>query len=696
MKELLQRARRAQEMGNLAQAARLYSDILRTDPRNFEALLSLGLLHFKAAGFDEAERLAGEATRLNPRSADAFFIRGCALQRLHRNTDALECFDRAVTARPGFVEALVNRGALLMAEKRHADALKSLDAALAINRAMPEAWNNRGNVLSELGRHEEAVASYEEVLAARPNFVEALINRGTALMALRRLDEALASYGEAARLSPERTDALAGRANAFFTMRDYERAAIAYATVFARDPDYAYARGNLAFSRLHCCDWSSLETDRTAIAQGLLEGRRIVNPFQSITLFASPTRLLRCATLWMADKYPRAPAALWPGERNADHAKIRVAYLSADFNGHAVATLLAGVWERHDKSRFGTTAISYVASNGSAMRQRVERAFDRVVDVAGTSDAEAAMTIRRLEIDIVVDLMGYTGECRPGILAQRPAPVQVNFLGFPGTMGASYVDYIIADPIVIPNEHRQHYCERIVHLPDTYLPADSARRISERLPSRAEAGLPNDGFVFCSFNNSYKLSPKIFDIWMRLLRNTVDGSVLWLPKMNEAAVRNLRREAVKRGVDEQRLVFAPFVAGDDDHLARLGLADLFLDTLPYNAHSTAVDALWAGVPVLTMRGDTFAGRVAASALSAAGLGELIATSHEDYEVLALKLAREPQTLSAIKSRLAHNCRTCALFDTVRYTRYLESAYAQMWQRHRNGEAPAHLTVQTGS
>ena len=360
-------------------------------------------------------------------------------------------------------------------------------------------------------------------------------------------------------------------------------------------------------------------------------------------------------------------------EQPSKHGKIRVAYLSADFNGHAVATLLAGVCEQHDKSRFETTAISYVDSDGSAMRRRLERAFDRGIDVAGKSDQEVASAIRRLEIDIAVDLMGFTGECRPGILALRPAPLQVNFLGFPGTMGSNAFDYIIADPIVIPEEHKQHYSESVVHLPDSYLPADSARRIAARKPTRAEAGLPDEGFVFCSFNASYKFSPEIFDVWMRLLA-AVERSVLWLPQMNAAAVRNLRAEAAKRGVSERRLVFAPFLREDEDHLARLGLADLFLDTLPYNAHSTAVDALWAGVPVLTMCGNAFAGRVASSVLTAAGLSDLITMTLEDYEVLALKLAREPQALAALRAKLEHNRDISALFDTVRYTRNLEAAY----------------------
>jgi predicted O-linked N-acetylglucosamine transferase (SPINDLY family) len=695
MNDLLQKALRAQNAGNLEEAARLYGVVLRADPRNFDALLSLGLVHFKAARFEDAERLTGEAARLNPGSADAFFVRGCALQRLNRNPDALICFEKAVAIRPGFVEAHVNSGALLIAEKRLTEALKTFDAALAINPAMLEAWNNRGNVLSELGRHADAVASYDKVLSVRPAATETWINRGTALIALRRFDEAAASYERAARLDPSRADALAGRANALFEARDYERAAAAYAATLARDPEYAYAYGNLAFSRLYCCDWSSLEADRTVIARGLREERQLASPFQAIALLDSPSDLKRCAAIWSAHKHPPAPVALWRGERYGDRPTIRLAYLSADFNGHAVATLMAGVWEQHDKTRFETTAISYVEGNGSAMRRRIERAFDRVIDVQGKSDAEVATLIRGLEIDVAIDLMGYTGECRPGILALRPAPVQVNFLGFPGTMGTNDFDYIIGDSTIIPEEQRQHYSESVVDLPDSYLPTDSARSISEKRPTRAEAGLPEKGFVFCSFNNSYKFSPEAFGIWMRLLC-AVDGSVLWLPQISEAAVRNLRREAGERGVSEERLVFAPFLESADDHLARLGLADLFLDTLRYNAHSTAVDALWAGVPVLTIRGNAFAGRVAASVLNAAGLPELIATSPEEYESLALKLAREPHSLAAIKSKLERNHGTCALFDTARYTRNLEAAYATMWQKQRNGEAPAHFAVQLAS
>ena len=307
----------------------------------------------------------------------------------------------------------------------------------------------------------------------------------------------------------------------------------------------------------------------------------------------------QCAALWVADKYPAAPKPLWNGERYG-HERIRIAYLSADFRDHAVAQSLAGVFERHDRTRFETTAISWGPPDGSEMRARLAGAFDRFIDADAASDLELARRLREMEIDIAVDLMGFTGECRPGVLACRPAPIQVNYLGFPGTMGAPYIDVLIADRVVIPESDRRHYSESIVYLPDSYFPTDSKRRIAD-VPTRHQAGLPETGFVFASFNNSYKFSPELFDIWMRLLRAS-EGSVLWLSAVNPAAARNLKREAEARNIDAGRLVFAPFLAASEDHLARLTLADLFLDTLPYNAHATAADAFWAGVPLVTAAG----------------------------------------------------------------------------------------------
>jgi predicted O-linked N-acetylglucosamine transferase (SPINDLY family) len=408
-----------------------------------------------------------------------------------------------------------------------------------------------------------------------------------------------------------------------------------------------------------------------------------------MALLDSAPDQLAASRLCIADKYPRTLQPLWREERYR-HGKIRVAYLSGDFNNTAVASLMAGVFEQHDRTKFETVAISFRDGDGSEMRGRLARSFGRFVDVSHVSDAEVAAYLRQNEVDIAVDLMGFTGDSRPGILALRPAPVQVNHLGFAGTMGADHIDYILADRIVIPNESLSHFHEAVVHLPDCFLPTDSRRAVAQRTPSRAEAALPKQGFVFCSFNNSYKFSPEMFGIWMRLLK-TVSGSVLWLPHINDAATRNLRRAAEASGVAADRLMFAPFIASSADHLARLSLADLFLDTLPYNAHSSAADALWAGVPVLSTPGATFAGRVAASLLHAAGLPDMVASSTQAYQARALELAQNPAECARIKERVKH-ARRSPLFDTARFTRNLESAYVMMWERQQRGEAPAHFAL----
>jgi predicted O-linked N-acetylglucosamine transferase (SPINDLY family) len=375
-------------------------------------------------------------------------------------------------------------------------------------------------------------------------------------------------------------------------------------------------------------------------------------------------------------------APLWRGETYA-HERIRVAYISADFRAHAAATLTAGMFEQHDRRHFEVIGASFGPDDRSPMRARLSSAFDSFLDVREKSDAEIAALLRHMEVDIAVDMMGFTEGCRPGILAQRPAPIQVNFLGFPGTMGAPYMDYVIGDEVVIQERAHPFYREKVVTLPHSFMPSDSTREIAARVFSRLEEGLPEDGFVFCCFNASYKINPRIFDVWMRLLTK-VPGSVLWLGQANAEAQRHLRDEAQRRGVPAERLVFARFVDSAAEHLSRLGLAGLFLDTMPYNAHATANDALWAGVPVLTCAGESFAGRVAASLLHAVGLAELVTDSLQAYEDRASELARNPDALACAKEKLARNRAVAPLFDTARYVRHLESAYAEMWRRSQHG------------
>jgi predicted O-linked N-acetylglucosamine transferase (SPINDLY family) len=360
-----------------------------------------------------------------------------------------------------------------------------------------------------------------------------------------------------------------------------------------------------------------------------------------------------------------------------------VAYLSADFHDHATAYLMAEFFERHDSTRFETIAISFGPDRQDGMRQRLRQAFGQFIDVRGHSDAEVAQLLRSLEVDIAVDLKGYTQDCRTGILARRCAPVQVNYLGFPGTMGAPYIDYIVGDATVTPPGCERFYTEHIVRLPHSYQVNDRQRAIAAQTPTRQQQGLPDEGFVFACFNNNYKITPEVFGIWMRLLAQ-VQGSVLWLLADNDAAPAHLRSEAAARGIDSRRLVFAPR-APLPEHLARHRLADLFLDTLPYNAHTTASDALWAGLPVLTCLGASFAGRVAASLLRAAGLPELVATSLADYEALAFALATTPGRLAALRARLERSRLECPLFDTAAFVRSMERAYEEMVRRARAGE-----------
>jgi predicted O-linked N-acetylglucosamine transferase (SPINDLY family) len=397
----------------------------------------------------------------------------------------------------------------------------------------------------------------------------------------------------------------------------------------------------------------------------------------------------KCAELYVKDKCPPSVIGLWNGETYA-HERIRIAYVSADFREHPLSYLMAGVFEKHDRARFETYGIGLLAEDGSATGRRVKAAFDHFIDVSGQSDRDAAHRLHDAEIDIAIDLMGFTQHCRSNIFARRVAPVQVNYLGYPATMRADYMDYIIGDAFVIPPQGRPLYSEKVVYLPDCFQANDDKRFMGRETPPRSAYGLPENGFVYCSFNNSYKITPAIFDIWMRLLK-AVPGSVLWLLG-TQTVQTHLRSETNDRGIDPSRLVFAGMVKYEE-HLARLRCADLFLDTLPFNAGTTASDVLWAGVPLLTCAGDVFAARMAGSLLMSLGLPELIAGNLDEYEKLAVALATQPQRLSAIKDRLARSRDTAAVFNTERFTRHLEQAYIAMWEKSQAGEAPDDIVVQ---
>jgi predicted O-linked N-acetylglucosamine transferase (SPINDLY family) len=685
---LLDAALQAHRAGNLAEAGRLYSEILRADPRHLEALYRFGLLHFQIGRFADSERLFEVAIRFYPEIPELFYGRGCSLQALRRYEDALASFARALVLRPNYIEARNNRGVTLLKMKRYPEALSAFDMLNAnddYGRAL--VLNNRAAALLGLKRYPEALECSEKSLALKPDQAQSLSTHAAALGMLGRHDEALAYYDKSLSLDPTNPEVRNSRADMLVMLRRFEDAMGDYEKLLKDGFDVEYIRGNLAICRLHCCDWHDLAALKSGIDAGLKTGRAVLQPFGGLMLTNSPADQLQSAKIWVADRFPKQPA-LYNGERY-QHDRIRVAYVSGDFRDHAVATLLADVIDSHDRSRFETAGVSFGPDDGSAMRKRLEKGFDRFIDISAMSDIDAARTLKEMEIDIAVDLTGYTGASRSAIFAMRPAPIQVSYLGYLGTLGADYIDYIVADDLVIPTPDATHYAEQVVHLPECFYPNGCAPG-ALTTPSRADVGLPDAGFVFCSFNNNYKITPEIFAVWMRLLE-TVPGSVLWLLADNDTASRNLKREASARNVQPERLVFAPRVSRDV-HLARHRLASLFLDTLPYNAHTTASDALNMGVPVLTAPGGTFASRVAASQLRAAGLPELIAPSLLEYEALAVKLARDPDALNALRATLEKARGTAVLFDTVRYTRHLEAAFALMTERFRQGAGPGPITV----
>ena len=708
---------------NAGEARRLGLAALESKADRFNALHYFGVLEAQHGRYEAADCLIGEALAIEPGSAEARLNHANVLNSLDRHEEALASVERALAIRPDYAEAFNTRGAILIDLGRPADALPSLELAAAARPGYVEAINNHGNALRALKRYEDALRDYDQALGLMPDFAAALINRGTALLDLRRHAAALESYESALRLDPAHPDALLGRGTALRDLaryrealesydralavapnlaeargnrgtvmqelRRYDEAAADFQRLVEVQPDYAYAWGHLLHARLHCCDWTRLDDGAARITRLVREGKRAALPFEFLPISESALDEQQCARIHATDKYLPAPSPAWRGERYR-HERIRVAYLSAVFHAHAMTRLMAGVFESHDKTRFETIAISSGPDSADEMRTRIHPTFDRFIDVRDRSSRETAVLLRELEIDIAVDLDGYTADARTDILAHRGAPIQVSYLGYPGTLGADFVDYVLADRVVIPPEHEPYYTEKVVCLPHCYQSNDSKRPLPMEGPTRAQAGLPEDAFVYCSFNNNYKIAPRVFDAWMRILQRTEDA-VLWLVEDNPAAGRNLRREASRRGIAPERVIFAAR-AGYEEHLARQRLADLFLDTLPYNAHTTGSDALWAGLPVLTCQGTTFAGRVAASLLEAAGLPELVTHSLEEYEALAVKLAQDDRLLESLAARLARNRRTCALFDTARMTRHIEAAYEIMCNRHRDGHPPAGFSV----
>jgi protein O-GlcNAc transferase len=698
---------------------------------------------------EEAIAAYRKTLELDPDFVEAHYNLGRLLLQANRPAEALEAFTQALRLRPELTEAACASAVVLSQLNRRGEALAALDAVLAKQHDFIPALAMRSDLLSELGRHQEALAQAERALALAPNQAAAEVSRCTALIALGRFAEAQAAIARALAFEPDSARALAMRAvlhreagrlgpsladcdravalapgdavlhcnrgDTLLSLGEYGQALDALDRAVSLNPLLAKSFASRALVLRHqqrfeaaladceralgldaslgrvagerfllaglLCDWRRRDAWRDDLEDRVRAGQ-CVAPWVIATAIDNPALQLTAARRMSGPAVAARP-------ETPPHQRLRIAYLSPDFHEHPTAHLMVELIERHDRARVETFGICLHGGPGSAIRQRIGQAFEHFVEAGSRSDAEIADLMRQNEIDIAVDLAGHAGGARPGVFQARPAPLAVNFAGHPGTLGAGWADYILADAVVIPPGNEPYFSEQVVRLPHCYLPSDT-RFALPPTPSRAEAGLPETGFVFCSFNNSYKLTPQVFGIWMRLLCGT-QGSVLWLLAEDAATRRHLLAEARARGVAPERLVFAERRARGE-YLARLPLADCFLDSLPCNAHTTASDALWMGVPLVTCMGQSFAARVAGSMLKAVGLEELIAPDLAAYEALALALAHSPQRLADLRARLAASRSSSPLFDMARLARHVEAAYETMWRRHLEGLPPAAFDV----
>jgi protein O-GlcNAc transferase len=640
--------------GDIDSAKVLLLDFVKKAPRDFEAFRLLGFIAGQQENFVDAAKYLEHAVELRPAFGEGWYYLATSWVRLKMTAKAITCFDSAIQLFPHFFEALHDKGLALIDLRRFDEAIQSLKAACAINPNSPEAWMNLATAFREKDDFVNAIDCYQRVLRLAPQNPAALAQLGTA-----------------------------------YTIKGLHSEAIdVFEKLIAEKPDAEYARGFLFNLRLFIADWSNFYAGKDLLSKEIREGKRCITPFIAAAMSDSSEQQLQVAKLF-AKEYSR-PEMQRPAGQAGERGVISIAYLSADFHAHATAVLMMDVIKNHDRSRFNIIGISFGPDQGSDMAENIRGAFDQFIDVRSESDAEVAALIRDLKIDIAVDLKGYTHNSRPAILACRPAPIQVNYLGYPGTMGASHIDYVIADKFVIPESDEKFFTESVVLLPDSYQPNGKNRIPAKHAPSREEAGLPVSGFVFCSFNSAYKNNPTTFNVWMDLLKE-VDNSVLWLLSSSPVFEANIRSEASNRGVDPRRIIFARHVPLDQ-HVARIPLADIFLDSLPYGAHTTASDALWANVPVVSCVGNTFPGRVGQSVLQALEMPELITHSLSEYFALALHLATDSEALNATRQKLSTKIHSAPLFDAERYTTHLEWAYREMIEKNEAGMTPAKIIV----
>ena len=677
-----------QELGKAVQAMEAYNRALSFRTNYSEVYNNMGNALKELDKLEEAIGAYNKALSLRPNYAEAYYNMGVAFQELNKLEEAIAAYNKALTFNHDYANAYYNMGNALKSLGRLEEAIEAYNKALSSKSDFVEAYYNKGVAFQKLGELKQAIEAYSKALILKSDYVEAHYNLGIAHQKLGELEEAISAYKKCLSLRPNYAEAYYHMGVVLQELEKFEEAIEAYNKALALKPDYEVALAQKLHQQAHICDWTEILDGRNLIAN-LGTSKQYIPPFSVLALEDSPERHKFRSELYASMKLPKQQCELMVRPIKKPN-RLRIGYFSADFHNHATMYLMVQIFKVHDKKKFEVYAYSYGSDKNDVMRQNVRKAVDVFHDARELGNEDFVALIKRDKIDIAIDLKGYTEGQRLELFSYRPAPIQISFLGYPGTLGTGFIDYIIADPIIIPNDKQQFYSENVIKLPNTYQPTDNTREISKTATTRFDFSLPQDGFVFCCFNNNYKISPAEFDIWMRIL-NKVNDSILWLLKSNKLVEKNLKKEAIKRGVSADRLIFAKRLP-QAEHLARHKHADLFLDTFNYNAHTTTSDALWAGLPVVTKLGQGFASRVAGSLLNAIGLPEFITKTEEEYEALILELATHPTRLLQVKRKLARNRLTQPLFDTINYTKHLESGYLQAYQRYFDGDKPDTIYV----
>ena len=712
------------KMGNLKDAVSNYEKVIEIKPDYAEAHNNLGTLLMDLDKLDSSRKRYEKAIEIKPDFAEAYNNLGNLFKNLGKLEEAVTNFQKARNLNPNFAEAHFNHGTALIELGEITLAIKSLSEALSFRPDYAEAHNNLGNAYKQSGQLSAAIKCYQKAVSNKDNYAEAHNNLGLAFMNLGILDsaavhlktalkikpdyifannnygsllsqlgkftESIKYYQNALFVDPNFFEAYSNLGNSFKYLKRHDESLASYEKSYEINPEAKYSLGSIVHSKLHLSKWNHLNKQIKTLKNKILSNERVIVPFPLLAIIDDPELHKKAAQIYIDDKYPLnldlPKIGLYPR-----HKKIRIGYFSPDFRVHPVANLTAELYETHDRSKFEVYAFSFGPDTGDEMNLRIKAGVDYFHDVQTMSHKEVASLSRSLELDIAIDLGGFTQDTRTEIFAMQAAPIQVNYLGYSSTMGADYMNYIIADKTLIPEDKKKHYSEKIVYLPDSFMVNDTKNKISKRVFTRQEVKLPEKGFVFSCFNHHYKITPSVFASWMKIL-SKVDGSVLWLSDGNTTGIENLKKEAKKNNIDESRLIIAPRLDLREDHLNRIKLADLFLDTLPYNAHATTSDALQVGLPVLTRIGASFASRVAASLISSVDMMELITESQEQYEELAIELATNTEKLKAIKDKLEVNLKNSPLYNTPLYTKQLEAAYLAMYERYQNELDPDHIYV----